>query len=177
LRILWNPELKLFELEFSKGSTWAEDQQLAKDAKFKASPPEWIWRTHKVEPLLYLKKHTPSSGLLISPEALTEFTKLKESYDRNQEVIKQLKDAQKEAKKELEQKARELAPDDPIFTIYGEGGIILREGISSSSSLPVPSPRPKIILKPEETCIICGFGPLSPLDYGVICLWCSKENK
>jgi hypothetical protein len=172
LRILWNAELKVFELEFSKEATWQEDQQLAKDAKFKANPPEWIWRTHKVEPLLYLKKQSVSSGLSISPEALTEFTKLKESYDRNQEVIKQLKDAQKQAKKDESESAE--AADDPIFTIFADDGTILREG---TRSVETGSPKKvEYVLQSNERCIVCGSGPLSPLDFDFLCLWCSKNK-
>lgn len=175
MNIVWNSVERVFVAEFS--SDFAGDLDAIKAAGFKplGVPPPWIWHAPSpgIKALNRLREKRPASGLTISPEALAVYTPLNELEVKNQEVRTQLAIAKKAQKKEQKKKASE-EPDPYWAKLTEEKWWIGAEDLPPWVSALIPKIRP--ILTSEQICEGCGIGPLSPLDYPTLCLWCSKTN-
>jgi hypothetical protein len=170
VNIAWNNAE--FVAEFSQD--FQGDLNAVKNAGFKTTgPPDWRWYTIGVKGLNKLREKRPSSGLTISPEALAVYTRLNEIEAKNAEVRAQLAIAKKAQKKEQKKKAEE-EPDPYWGKLTEEKWWIGAEDLPPWVSALIPKIRP--ILTSEQICEGCGIGPLSPLDYPTLCLWCSKTN-
>lgn len=97
MRIIWNPDFKQFEAQLSSGEHWGQDQQAVKTAGFKTEgPPDWKWVAFRAAVLTKLKSAKPESGITITPDALTNYQRLKTLEDANVAVKIALKAHQKE---------------------------------------------------------------------------------
>lgn len=157
MNITWDEAARCFIAELTAGEQRSADQQAAKAAGFRASPPAWRWSTPKVEPLLKLRKKRPASGLTITDKAFEVFTELNQIYEKNLETRRELAKAKRQhcdwlppGKEFLS--VEDLPPMKPLENAF------------------VPPP------PPEERCSNCD-DPVYPYEYiGVfpMCLWCSK---
>jgi len=163
LRIEWNDK---FVCQFHD---WKLEQPIAKAAGFKTDgPPQWVWSTHKIKPVIKLVKNKPASGLAMSKQAFQKYTELKQEHDRNEALRKQMKEARKAAADQS---------DDPSISgmctlVIPAKGYIDRTDISV-----VPSLVERQIITPMQFtgwCLVCG-DELAFYEHYDICLWCSKE--
>ena len=113
MKITWNQEFRQFEALLSAGEYWTSDQQAVKEAGFKTEgPPEWKWLTFRAAVLTKLKSAKPVSGITITPDALTNYQRLKTLEDANAAVKSAFKAARKDMKKdETSLKGFEMSPE------------------------------------------------------------------
>ncbi len=113
MRIIWNSVEIRFEAELTLGPLWGQDKDTVSTAKFSClGPPSWTWQTTKPAVLTFLREHRPASGLMITPEALQNYNRLKAQDDANAAVKAQLTAAKKAAKKAAKYQAEIAIPDD-----------------------------------------------------------------
>lgn len=160
MNLVWNKSIRRFEAQFTD---FAGDLAAVKAAGFKTDgPPSWVWWTHKVAVLNKLRKNKPSSGLLITDEALSEYTPLAEMEAKNEETKKLLKKAKGEAVK-LRAPSWIPAGKDSL------GPEDLPPYDSSRSSFVRPIP-------PPTRCLLCGDPTYPIYEQENLCLWCEKQD-
>jgi hypothetical protein len=148
MKIIWNEQFKQFEAQLTAGEHWSNDQQAAKKAGFRTEgPPNWVWLTQRVKPLIALKKSKPLSGLTITSEALENYNRLLAQEEANAAVKKQLKEAKKAQKeKQIEESG------STSFQYDKDGWAVIDPGEStiwSEKTKFIPPPLP------TELCSVC----------------------
>jgi hypothetical protein len=162
--ICWNNNR--FEAQFTD---FQNDLDSVKTAGFRTSgPPDWMWFAPApgIKALDRLRKSQPKSGLEITELALQHYKSITEKFKQKEDLRKQFKQAQKQAKKE------QLILEDTYLD--------LETGITCLIVKPIKSEfvseyvRP---IDPEERCLLCDV-PLYPvIDNGTFCAGCEIENK
>jgi hypothetical protein len=167
MNIRYNQILRRFEAEFSQD--FQGDLLAVKSSGFKpdTSSGAWIWATQKAAVLNKIRKNKPASGLTITEEAYAAYLPLAETEEKNLEVKKLMKKAQKEAKQVSQEPA-------------SESGLIEEIWWEKESPPPEPFVSPYPPSPPAEyQCFVCK-GPvygssLDLLEPWPICLWCEKQ--
>ena len=148
MKIIWSREFKQFEAQLTAGENRVDDQQAVKTAGFITDgPPNWVWLTHRVKPLIALRKLKPLSGLTITQEALTNYNRLLAQEEANEAVKKQLKEAKKVQKEKQNEES-----DSTSFQYDKDGWAIIDPGEST-----IWSEKTKFIppAPPTELCSVC----------------------
>ena len=169
MNLNWNPTLRRFEVQFHD---FNDEQPRAKAAGFKTDgPPAWLWYSHKAAPLTKLRENRPAT-LTISPEARTEYTKLKEVEDRNAATKALMAEHKKALKKKLKTDKQDSMKPDEYFDEGLQCVCLKVEPKPSCITNPFVKPAP-----PETACFICG-SPVHFYEYGETqkpsCLYCQK---
>ena len=169
MNLNWNPTLRRFEVQFHD---FNDEQPRAKAAGFKTDgPPAWLWYSHKAAPLTKLRENRPAT-LTISPEARTEYTKLKEVEDRNAATKALMAEHKKALKKKLKTDKQDSMKPDEYFDEGLQCVCLKVEPKPFESTNPFVKPAP-----PETTCFICGT-PVYFYEHGKeqkpSCLFCQK---
>ncbi len=113
MRIIWNQIENRFEAELTPGPLWVQDKDTVSAAKFSClGPPTWVWYTTKPSVLTFLREHRPEFGIVITPEALENYNRLKAQDDANAAVKAQLATARKALKKEQKYQAKIAVPGE-----------------------------------------------------------------
>jgi hypothetical protein len=164
MNLRWNGSLRRFEAEFVD---FQGDLSAVKAAGFKTDgPPEWIWYSYKVGPLIKLRGNRPLSGLTITAEAKEQYVSLAALEESNSKVKAELAAHQKEQKKKLK------AEIGTALLVIPEKGYIEASDLplmpKSESAFVPPTP-------PATRCIVC----LDPVYFFELqnpptCLWCEK---
>src|SRR5579863_6839445 len=166
MRIIWNRE-NYFQAEITVHTEhWKSDVDLLKIAGFKTDgPPNWIWKTERIAPLDYLKKHKPESGLFITELALEKYTFLKEQNEKKKVLKKELEKLKREVQAHSAPKWEEYSDEETGITCF------VVKPSETKFKLDYVAPKPSDVL-----CFICG-SPLYLFDLPDICLWCDKQQQ
>ena len=170
MNLNWNAEQRRFEVQFHD---FPNEQPRVKVAGFKTDgPPSWVWYSIKAEALTKLRESRPAV-LTISPEARTEYARLKEVEDRNAAVKAQLAEHKKALKKKLKTDKQDSIKPNEYFDEMLQCVCTKVEPKPSCIANPFVRPAP-----PEITCFICGC-PIYWYEYSESqkpsCMWCQKE--
>jgi hypothetical protein len=165
MRIVWNEKESWFEAEISPGDAWRDDMESVRSAGFKASPPEWIWRTAQLAVLNKLRKSPSKTGLTISELALEKFQFLSQQHIKKLELKKLFEQAKKEAQENLLPKWETFTDPDTGITCFVVKPI--EEVFNWTYTPPAP---------PPYSCFVCGSF-LYLFDLTDICLYCDKIQK
>ena len=169
MNLNWNPGLRRFEVQFQD---FQDEQPRVKAAGFRTDgPPSWQWYSIKLEPLTKLRENRPTT-LTISPEARTEYARLKEVEDRNAATKALLVQHKKELKKKLKLDKQDSMRPDEYFDELLQCVCLKVEAKPFESTNPFIKPPP-----PETACFICGT-PVYFYEYAEgqkpCCMWDQK---
>jgi hypothetical protein len=169
VNIRYNQILRRFEAEFSQD--FQGDLSAVKSAGFKpdTSSGAWIWATQKAAVLNKIRKNKPASGLTITEEAYAAYLPLAETEEKNLEVKKLMKKAQKEAKKKPVLNADVPDHDCGEHCWIGPKDVPALPPYVSSY---VPSPLPDL------RCFVCStpvYEEYMLTEPFPVCLWCEFQ--
>jgi hypothetical protein len=169
--ISWDETENRFIAQFSD---FQNDLDSVKTAEFRTSgPPGWLWfaPTPGIKALDRLRKSPPKSGLEITTLALEHYKSLTEKQLEKDNLRKQFKRAQKQAKKPV--KSCEVSTD----------GMYFDQDIQIWCFPIMPSKIEFILMytrpaDPEERCLLCD-SPLYPPfeDHRTFCMHCEKSHE
>lgn len=164
MRIVWNDQEEYFQIEFSQGEFWAEDQDKTKAAGCKTTgPPSWTWYTSKASVLNKLRSLNPKSGITATEVSMSKYKALDEAEKKKKELRKQFKGAKKAAKK------TEVIPEQETYLDEDTGIVCILVPTAKSvyrNTFIRPEP-------PVEKCLICDE-PIYFYEH-LVCLFCENE--
>jgi hypothetical protein len=164
MKLVWNNNR--FEVQFTD---FQNDLDAVKTAGFRTSgPPEWIWFAPApgIKALDRLRKI--QSNLQITELALQHYKSLTQKFEQKQNLRKQFKQAQKQAKKTEPASIKDMYFDEELQFWCA----IVKPPTEIEF---IPYVRPPY---PEEKCLLCDAPLWPPFEDGrSFCMYCEKQNE